>query len=141
MIKLFYFPGCSSSQKAKQWLIKNELNFEEVNLIEDELEKSDILRILSLTELGAEEILSKRSHIYKALDLDFDTLSLSELVKLISKNRGLLRRPLLVDEYRLQVGYNEDDIRQFLPRSVRKIEIACAIDNVRMWDKERATYN
>lgn len=31
----------------------------------------------------------------------------------------MLRRPIMLDEKRLQVGFNEDEIRKFLPRSVR----------------------
>ncbi|MDV8934952.1 MAG: transcriptional regulator Spx, partial [Carnobacterium sp.] len=36
---------------------------------------------------------------------------------------GLLRRPIMLDEKRLQVGYNEDEIRRFLPREVRALEL------------------
>ena len=49
---------------------------------------------------------------------------MKQLYKLISKNPGLLRRPIIVDEKRLQVGYNEDEIRRFLPRQVRELELA-----------------
>ncbi|WP_373849910.1 ArsC/Spx/MgsR family protein, partial [Jeotgalibaca porci] len=34
-----------------------------------------------------------------------------------------LRRPIILDDKRLQVGYNEDEIRRFLPREVRAIEL------------------
>ena len=36
----------------------------------------------------------------------------------------ILKSPILVDDKRLQVGYKEDDIRAFLPRSVRNVENA-----------------
>ena len=42
---------------------------------------------------------------------------------LVQKNPGLLRRPIIMDEKRLQVGYNEDEIRCFLPREVRALEL------------------
>ncbi|MGH2117998.1 ArsC/Spx/MgsR family protein, partial [Aerococcus sp. L_32] len=38
-----------------------------------------------------------------------------------------LRRPIILDDKRLQVGYNEDEIRRFLPRSVRKLELQQAL--------------
>ncbi|MBC6925427.1 ArsC/Spx/MgsR family protein, partial [Ligilactobacillus salivarius] len=34
-----------------------------------------------------------------------------------------LRRPIMMDSKRLQVGYNEDEIRRFLPRDVRALEL------------------
>ena len=61
MIKLFSSTNCSSSKKMKQWLITNKLEFEEISILENTLLKKDILRILSLTETGVEEIISKRS--------------------------------------------------------------------------------
>ncbi|KGB13796.1 ArsR family transcriptional regulator, partial [Latilactobacillus sakei] len=47
----------------------------------------------------------------------------NELLDLVQENPGLLRRPIISDEKRLQVGYNEDEIRRFLPREVRRIEL------------------
>ena len=132
MIKLFSSTNCSSSKKMKQWLITNKLEFEEISILENTLLKKDILRILSLTETGVEEIISKRSSAYKKLSkiIDFD-------VELIVQNQKLLRRPLVVDEHRLQVGYNEDDIRKFLPRKVRQLGLITAIENVRIWDQAK----
>ncbi|HFU1110902.1 TPA: ArsC/Spx/MgsR family protein, partial [Streptococcus pyogenes] len=37
-------------------------------------------------------------------------------------NPRILKSPILIDDKRLQVGYKEDDIRAFLPRSIRNIE-------------------
>ena len=59
MIKLFSSTNCSSSKKMRQWLIANKLEFTEVSILENSLFKNDILRILSLTESGVEEIISK----------------------------------------------------------------------------------
>jgi hypothetical protein len=38
-------------------------------------------------------------------------------------NPGLLRIPLIIDEKRLQVGYNEEEIRKFLPRKYRLFQL------------------
>lgn len=50
-------------------------------------------------------------------------MPLQDLFDLVQKNPGLLRRPIMLDEKRLQVGYNEDEIRRFLPREVRALEL------------------
>jgi regulatory protein spx len=41
---------------------------------------------------------------------------------MISENPQVLRRPIIMDEKRLHVGYNEEEIRAFLPRTVRILE-------------------
>jgi len=55
--------------------------------------------------------------------VDIDQLPLKDLFHLIQKNPGLLRRPIILDAKRLQVGYNEDEIRRFLPRKVRTFQL------------------
>ena len=85
-----------------------------------------------LMMLGVEFYSKKLSKI-----IDFDALTLNSLVELIVQNQKLLRRPLVVDEHRLQVGYNEDDIRKFLPRKVRQLGLITAIENVRIWDQAK----
>ena len=53
------------------------------------------------------------------LNLDIESMSIQELYKVIQDNPGMLRRPIIVDDKRLQVGYNEDEIRRFLPKEIR----------------------
>ena len=55
--------------------------------------------------------------------MDLDELPLQDLLELVQENPGLLRRPIMIDEKRLQVGFNEDEIRRFLPRDVRQLEL------------------
>ncbi|GMS54985.1 hypothetical protein NUITMVRE36_19760 [Enterococcus raffinosus] len=87
----------------------------------DPLTTDEIKEILSLTETGTDEIISTRSKVYEKLDIDFDELSLSELVDIIEEHPSLLRRPLIFDETKFQVGFNEDEIHQFIPREVRRV--------------------
>lgn len=49
------------------------------------------------------------------------------MIDVIIRNPRILKTPILIDDKRLQVGYKEDDIRTFLPRSVRNIENSAAL--------------
>lgn len=42
-----------------------------------------------------------------------EELSISDLIDLIAKNPSLLRRPIIMDKKRMQIGFNEDEIRAF----------------------------
>lgn len=123
MIKLYISPSCTSCRKAKAWLTKHNLAFDERNILIQPLTKKEILNILRLTEDGTEEIISTRSTIFKKLNVNLDQLSIDQLLDLVVKHPSLLKRPIIMDNRRLQVGYNVEDIRRFLPRSVRKIEL------------------
>ncbi|MBR5990630.1 MAG: hypothetical protein IK034_02185, partial [Bacilli bacterium] len=38
---------------------------------------------------------------------------------------SVLRRPIIVDDKRVQVGYNEEEIRTFIPRARRYADLLC----------------
>lgn len=124
MITLYVSPSCTSCRKARAWLEENNLAFIEKNIFHEPLTKREIKKILSLTESGTKEIISYRSQTYQDLDVELDTLSMTELLALFMEQPSLIRRPILLDERRLQIGYNEEDIRCFLPREVRRLELA-----------------
>ena len=123
MVTLYTSPSCTSCRKARAWLEEHNISFEERNIFSNPLNVDEIKQILQMTEDGTEEIISKRSKIFQDLDIDLDELPLQKLYTLIQKNPGLLRRPIMMDSKRLQVGYNEDEIRRFLPRDVRALEL------------------
>ncbi len=79
------------------------------------LNEIDIYNILRDTENGFEDIISKRSSFFKENPIDMDELNTNDLIKIIIENPKILRRPIIVDTNKLQVGYNDDDIRIFLP--------------------------
>lgn len=123
MVTLYTSPSCTSCRKARAWLEEHNIPFEERNIFSNPLNVDEIKQILQMTEDGTEEIISKRSKIFQDLDIDLDELPLQKLYTLIQKNPVLLRRPIIMDSKRLQVGYNEDEIRRFLPRDVRALEL------------------
>lgn len=123
MVTIFTAPSCTSCRKAKAWLEEHNIPYKERNIFNEPLTMEELKQIFRMTENGTDEIISPRSKTYQQLNVNLETLSLSELFKLIQENPGLLRRPIIVDEKRLQVGYNEDEIRRFLPRKIRTYQL------------------
>lgn len=123
MVTLYTSPSCTSCRKAKKWFKEHNIPFKERNIFAQPLSKDEIKKILQMTEDGTEEIISTRSKAYQALKMDINDLTIDQLISLIEKNPGLLRRPIMLDDKSLQVGYNEDEIRRFLPRKVRVMEL------------------
>ena len=119
MVTLYSTPSCTSCRKAKAWLEEYHIDYTERNILSQPLTKDEIKSILRLTEDGTDEIISTNSKTFKELDINIESLPLQDLYELIINNPKILRRPIMVDEKRLQVGYNEEDIRSFLPRKLR----------------------
>ena len=123
MVTLFTSPSCTSCRKAKAWLEENNIPYTERNIFSEALTLDEIKEILRMTEDGTDEIISTRSKAFQKLNVDIDSLPMNELYGLIMENPGMLRRPIIIDHKRLQVGYNEDEIRRFLPRKVRTLHL------------------
>ena len=126
MIKIYTVSSCTSCKKAKNWLNAHQLSYNEHNLGKEAITKEEILNILTKTENGIASIVSSKNRYAKSLDFDIEELSVNEVIDLITYNPRILKSPILIDEKRLQVGYKEDDIRAFLPRSVRNVQNAQA---------------
>ena len=123
MVTLYTSPSCTSCRKARAWLKEHNIPYAERNIFSDPLSVDELKQILQMTEDGTEEIISTRSKGYHDLHVNIDDLSLKDLLDLVQRHPGLLRRPIIMDEKRLQVGYNEDEIRRFLPHEVRALEL------------------
>ncbi|MFB9768875.1 Spx/MgsR family RNA polymerase-binding regulatory protein [Lactiplantibacillus modestisalitolerans] len=122
-VNLYYSTSSKSSRSARAWLVANNIPFNERDIIANPLDRDELKQVLRLTENGFEDIVSTRSKAFKALHIDLADLGFNQLLDLLVEKPQLLKRPILYDGRRLQIGYNEEDIRAFLPRSVRKSEL------------------
>ncbi|WP_426423760.1 ArsC/Spx/MgsR family protein [Pediococcus acidilactici] len=50
-------------------------------------------------------------------------MPLSEAVRVLSQKPQLLRRPIIFDDHRLLSGFNQDEIRMFIPREQRVLKM------------------
>ena len=101
MINLYTTTSCTSCRKAKSWFEKNGIDYIERNISKDPLTVDEIKSILRMTE-GTD-----------------DALPLQELYKLLRNHPTMIKRPIIQDEKKIQVGYQEEEIRAFIPRRLR----------------------
>ena len=122
MLIIYTSPGCASCRKAKQWLKDHDMEYIEKNLFSTILNEKEIRFLLERSENGTDDIISKRSKVIKASNLDIDNMSMSELVRFIQLNPSILKRPIMMDERRLLVGYDDEEIGVFVPAQLRSIQ-------------------
>lgn len=122
-VTIYTQSSCSSSRKALKWLKDNNIAYNEKRITSQPLTLAEFKQILSMTEEGTDEIIATNSNDFKNLEVDIDQLSIQELYNLIQQHPRMLRSPILMDEKRIQIGYNEMDIRRFIPRRIRAFEL------------------
>ncbi|MFK4896645.1 ArsC/Spx/MgsR family protein [Lactococcus petauri] len=121
MIKIYYRRQCHSSKQAIQWLKKHEIPFELITI--NKLPKEELLRLLPLTDRGFNTFLRRPGK--DGGDIQFLTTKLmglkyNDAVEFLHKTPQLLKTPLIVEEDKFFIGYNNEEIRQFIPSVQRQ---------------------
>ena len=129
MIQMYTTPSCSSCRKAKKWFEEHRTEYREKNIFNIKLTREDIMAMLKNTENGFEDIISTRSKVFQDHNLNIEDMSMKELVQFIIDNPSVLRRPIIIEDNKMQVGYNEDEIRTFIPKRLREIIMNTTCDN------------
>ncbi len=119
MIRIYTTPSCSSCRKAKKWLEEHRLPYEEKNLFSHKITLEDISLMLKNAENGFDDIISTRSKVFKDQALEPNEMSVKELTSFILENPSILKRPIIIADEKMQVGYNDEEIRVFVPKRLR----------------------
>lgn len=138
MIKVYYSPSCSSCRKVRKWFEEQKIPYVGKDIFGGSFNEAEIKEIISKCIDGTDEIISPRSKIVQEQKINFDEMTISQLVKFIKENPSVLRRPIIVDDRKVQVGYNEEEIRAFIPRARRYAELLCNIECPKRSDCENA---
>ena len=127
MIVIYTSPGCASCRKVKKYLKDRCLEFKEKNIFKTLLNENEIKYLISRTENGTDDLISKRSRIFQENSFNIDGMSINELCKFIVDNPSVLRRPIIIDDRNLQVGYDEEEIEVFNKiKSLAKCDPTCS---------------
>ena len=104
MITIYTTPSCSSCRKAKKWFDDHRIDYREKNIFNIQLTRDDIIAMLRNTESGFDDIISTRSKVFQEQNLDIEDMSMRELTNFIIDNPSVLRRPIIIEEDKMQVG-------------------------------------
>lgn len=135
MIKIYTAPSCSSCRKVKKWFNDHKIKYVERNILSTSLNEKEIYEILEKSENGTEDIISTKSKVFKEEKCDLNKFSTSQIVKFILKNPTILKRPIIVDDSKIQIGYNSEEIRVFIPEEIRLLaRLACNKELCKKYD-------
>lgn len=116
MLKVYVSPSCQSCRKVREFFKRRKIPFQEINIFKD-LNYGDLLFLLTKSDNGTDDIISVRSKIVKTAKVNFNKMKLSETIQFILDNPTVLKRPIIVNDQEMQVGYNAYDITSFIPRA------------------------
>ncbi len=125
MIRIYTSPSCSSCRKVKKWFQDQKIPFVEKNIFAATLNEKELKEILMKSENGTEDIISLRSKVIKEKNVKLDDMTVSEMIQFIRQNPTVLKRPIMVDDSHIQVGYDRDEMTTFIPKARRLNNFVC----------------
>lgn len=120
MVVIYTSAGCASCRKAKQWLKDHNIEFIEKNIFNTLLDENELKYLIKRCDNGTDDIISKRSVVMMKSNIDLEALSLKELIRFIQHNPSVLKRPIIINERNMLIGYDDEEISAFLPIEVRR---------------------
>ena len=103
------YPKCTTCQKAKKWLDQNGFKYEDRHIKEQNPTADEIKEWASLGSIELRRFFNTSGLLYRSMNLKdrLDSLSDSEKLALIATDGMLVKRPILVTDSTVLVGFNE----------------------------------
>jgi len=105
------YPQCTTCRKAKKWLDENNIEYEERHIGKDNPNFLELAKWTAQSGLPLKKFFNTRGTLYKEMNLKekLSQMSEEEQLELLASNGMLVRRPLLVSETEVLVGFNIEE--------------------------------
>ena len=111
MLKFICYPKCTTCQRAKKWLDDNGVSYEMRDIKSDNPTRSELSQWYKMSGLPLKKFFNTSGLLYKSLELKdkLPEMTEEEMLALLSTDGMLVKRPLLIDDDFVLVGFKEDE--------------------------------
>ena len=116
MIKFICYPKCTTCQKAKKWLDDNKIEYELRDIKEDNPTLEELTAWYKMSELPLKKFFNTSGLLYKSMELKdkLPTMSEEDQLKLLATDGMLVKRPLLIREGFVLLGFKENEWNEII---------------------------
>ena len=110
------YPKCFTCQKAKKWLDANKIEYTERHIVEANPSENELRTWYERSGLSLKKFFNTSGILYKEMKLKdkLPTMSEDEQLRLLATNGMLVKRPIVVDEDKVLVGFKEAEWKEKL---------------------------
>lgn len=135
MLKFICYPKCTTCQKAKKWLDDNKIDYELRDIKLDNPTLNELTDWYKKSGLPLKKFFNTSGLLYKSLDLKnkLPEMTEDEMFKLLSTDGMLVKRPLLIGEDFVLVGFKDtvwaETLKEHKNKAVVPVVAALIWDN------------
>ena len=109
MLKFICYPKCTTCQRAKNWLDDKKQEYELRDIKLDNPTLEELTEWYRKSGLPIKKFFNTSGLLYKSLDLKnkLPEMSVEEMLKLLATDGMLVKRPLLIGDDFVLVGFKE----------------------------------
>ena len=103
------YPKCSTCQRAKKWLDTRHITYTERHIVEENPTYDELKEWYERSGLPLKKFFNTSGMVYREMQLKdkLVTMSEEEQLKLLASNGMLVKRPLIVAEDKVLIGFKE----------------------------------
>ena len=107
-ILFFQYPSCSTCKKAAKWLKDHDIDIESKHIVETPPTVGELTEWITRSNLPLQKFFNTSGQKYRELNLKnrISTIPEKELIELLASDGKLIKRPLLVTDSQVLVGFN-----------------------------------
>lgn len=116
MLKFICYPKCTTCQRAQKWLDSNGVKYELRDIKLDNPSKKEISEWYKKSSLPLKKFFNTSGLLYKSLELKskLPDMSDDEMLELLSSDGMLVKRPLLIGDGLVLVGFKEEEWKSLI---------------------------
>jgi arsenate reductase len=116
MLKFICYPKCTTCQKAKKWLDENKIEYKLRDIKLDNPSLEELTEWHKKSKLPLKKFFNTSGLLYKSMELKdkLPKMSENEMLKLLSGDGMLVKRPLLIGDDFVLVGFKENEWSKIL---------------------------
>ena len=105
------YPKCSTCKKAKSWLIENKIEIMDRNIVEEVPTYDELKKWIELSGKPINKFFNTSGILYRQMEISKKLLNMTddEKRKLLSSNGLLIKRPILVLDKNVLIGFKEKE--------------------------------
>lgn len=105
------YPKCSTCKKAKKWLEENNINYEDRHIVEETPTQKELEEWINKSKLPVKRFFNTSGLIYKEMNLKekLQLFTEKEQIKLLESNGMLIKRPIIVSDKYILVGFKKEE--------------------------------